>query len=85
MLDQTFACVQMCWDRHNRVLDTQRLDRLLEVASSGERQMARFFRDVWQGGSHEGQQPFTLIEAIGTVDARQADIILGWMISPCRP
>jgi hypothetical protein len=37
MLDQTFTSVSACWDRKNGTMNTVKLERLLGVASSGER------------------------------------------------
>ena len=84
LLDATFVQVQRCWNRENQSLDMKGLDDLLGVASSGERHMALFFRDLWLGqGSKEN--PFDLIDAVASLDRAQVAIIQKWLSAPFWP
>ena len=83
LLDKTFENVAACWDRGSRSLNTEQMESLLGVASSGERHMALFFRDLWFGHGHE--EPFILVEAIGSVGRDQEDLIRHWLSDPFWP
>lgn len=84
MLDQTFPAVRSCWDREAEGIRHDRVKRILEVGSSGERHMMLFFGDVWSGGGQR-EQKFDGIEAIRVIDASQAQIVLKWLNAPFWP
>lgn len=84
MLDQTFPAIQACWDREARQMKLDKMERFLGVASSGERHMALFFRDVWAGGAPR-DEPFDVIEAIGVIDTDQAKLVRNWLAAPFWP
>ncbi|SFQ05127.1 hypothetical protein [Tranquillimonas alkanivorans] len=84
LLGRAPQSVQRCFDREKCWMDGVALEHIVGHGSSGERSMARFFRDVWKGQSHD-QEPFLLIDAHGPLDRDYREIIAAWILDPCWP
>lgn len=84
LLDQTLPRVRACWDREKHEMILDRMELLMGNGSSGEIHMGRFFRDVWKWGGVRSD-PFDLIEAMGTLDDDQVQIIRTWLTRPVWP
>ncbi len=60
------------------------LDNELNVMSSGEKHITRFFVSVWFGSS-DGAYDFNLVESMAYLDLKERQIIIDWMNDPFWP
>lgn len=82
MLDQV-PRIKNLWDKQKKELKVDLFESELNVMSSGEVQMAKFFASLWfHDNSRYG---FDLVDAISTIDPEERYLIIEWVANPFWP
>lgn len=71
------------WDKEKNNMDMLGFEAELNVLSSGEVELAKFFASVWLGNNKD--YGFDLVEAVRQIDPKGRDLILNWMRDPFWP
>ena len=71
------------WDKEKRSLDVPSFEAELNVLSSGEVHMAKFFAAVWFGNNT--QYGFDLVDAVREIDPAKREVVMQWMSAPFWP
>jgi hypothetical protein len=71
------------WDKEKEEMNIPLFEKELNVMSSGEVQMAKFFAAVWLGDNTK--YGFDLVDAVGRIDAKETNLIMNWMRAPFWP
>ncbi len=71
------------WDKEKEEMNVPLFEAELNVMSSGEVEIAKFFAAVWLGNNTK--YGFDLVDAIGQVDPARGKIILNWVRDPFWP
>jgi hypothetical protein len=71
------------WDKEKEEMNIPLFEKELNVMSSGEVQMAKFFAAVWLGDNTK--YGFDLVDAVGRIDPRETNLIMNWMRAPFWP
>lgn len=71
------------WNQLDQSFDVNSFEKDLELMSSGEQHMAKFFVSVWLGESESF--PFDVLSAIRDLDSKSQNIVLKWLKEPFFP
>lgn len=82
MLNQ-YPRLKPLWDEEKRELKVDLFEKSIDVLSTGEEHLARFFASVWFGS--ERRYPFDLVDAVASLDARSKRTIAEWIANPFWP
>lgn len=69
------------WDFEARVCHEAKLRKSLDVMSSGEQHLARFFLGLWNGND-EG---FDMLDAVSDFDHQERQLLIDWLRDPFWP
>jgi len=82
LLDQ-YPRLKHLWDRSKRKLNVDQFERELNLMSSGEAHIAKFFALVWFHDST--RYGFDLVSAISSIDKEDREMIADWIVNPFYP
>lgn len=69
------------WDFDQRICHESELHKALNVMSSGEQHLARFFLGLWNGND-EG---FDMLDAVSDFDHQERQLLIDWLRDPFWP
>lgn len=69
------------WDFDQRICHESELRKALNVMSSGEQHLARFFLGLWNGND-EG---FYMLDAVSDFDHQERQLLIDWLRDPFWP
>ncbi len=71
------------WNQLDHSFDLDSFEKDLQLMSSGEQHMAKFFASVWLGESESF--PFDVLDALKAIDTKSRNLIIKWIKEPFFP
>lgn len=75
--------VSHLWNQQDAIMHIDMADREINVMSTGEAHMVRFFSAVWT--NRNGIHNFDIIDAASSIDEAELKLIIDWLKNPFYP
>ncbi|ENN6236926.1 hypothetical protein AB9W54_004311 [Salmonella enterica] len=84
-LVSAYPRIAALWDWEEKALHLEAVKLELDVMSSGERALTRFFACLWYGHNQANLVPFDIVSEISSLDAGERTLIAEWVADPFWP